>query len=255
MCYRSGNGLLVWAFVLGVVMPAWAQETKENAAIKAAPRDFANWTKKHENFLAIAKKGGVDLLFIGDSITEEWGKMPEENYPRGGVNVWKKVFEPMKAANFGIGGDRTQNVLWRIKNGELDGIQPKVVVLMIGTNNSNGKDHTAEEIADGIKAIVTETKAKLPQTKILLLGIFPRGSNPSADPIKAQRDKIKQVNTIVSKLDDGGKTVKYLDIGDKFLEQDGTISKDMMVDYLHLNEKAYQIWADAIKGPLEELMK
>ena len=242
---------LVLGLLLGIGGPVAAQD-KEHAAIKPVPKE-GNWTKRHEGFLAEAKKGGIDIVFIGDSITDEWRRAPEDKYPRGGVNVWKKTFEPMKAANFGIGGDRTQHVLWRIKNGTLDGIQPKVVVLLIGTNNSNGKDHTPEEIADGIKAIVTEVKAKQPMAKVLLLGILPRGKDPSADPIKAQREKIKQVNTIISKLDDGGKTVKYLDIGEKFLEKDGTISPEMMVDYLHLNEKAYQIFADAIKGPLAEL--
>src|SRR5262249_19233940 len=123
-------------------------------------------------------------------------------------------------------------------------------VLMIGTNNSNGMDNTPEEIAEGIKAIVEEIHKKSPTTKVLLLGIFPRQVKPD----NVQRDKLKKVNAIIAKLDDGGKTVKYLDIGDKFLESDGTISKEMMPDSLHLSKKAYQIWADNVKGPIMELM-
>lgn len=237
-------------FVLAVLfMPAWtanAQEKKsENPAVKPAPRD-AGWVKRHEGFVAIAKKGNIDLLFLGDSITDAWGG--EGHSPKSaGANVFAKEFERLKTANFGIGGDQTQHVLWRLQHGELEGIHPKVVMLMIGTNNTGG--HSAEAIAEGITAIVKEVPKRSPHTKILLLGIFPRGQKPNP-----QRDKIKQVNAIVSKLDDGGKTVKYLDIGDKFLEPDGTISKEIMPDALHLTEKGYQIWADAVKEPLAELL-
>jgi len=122
-------------------------------------------------------------------------------------------------------------------------------MLMIGTNNSDGKDNTAEEIADGVMAIVKEIHARSPHTKVLLLAVFPRGEKPNA-----QRDKLKQVNSTIAKLDDGGKMVKYLDIGDKFLAADGMLTKDIMPDFLHLSEKGYQIWADAVKGPLEELL-
>ncbi|MBI1916670.1 MAG: GDSL family lipase, partial [Planctomycetes bacterium] len=123
----------------------------------------------------------------------------------------------------------------------------KVVMLMIGTNNLG--NNTAEEIADGIKAIVKETHKRSPKTKVLLLGIFPRGPKPNP-----QREKIKQVNEIIAKLDDGGKTVEYLDLAEKFLEKDGTLSKEIMPDYLHLSAKGYRIWADAVKGPIKELL-
>src|SRR5262249_4224884 len=156
--------------------------------------------------------------------------------------IFEKDFVPMKAANFGIGGDRTQHVLWRLQHGELDGIQPKVIMLMIGTNNSGS--NTAAEIADGIKAIVAEIHKRSPKPKVLLLGVFPRGEKPNP-----AREKLKEVNQIIAKLDDGGKTVKYLDIGDKFMQPDGTISKDIMYDFLHLTEKGYGLWADAVKHP------
>jgi len=217
-----------------------AQTTnKQNSAIIPVTR--CDWLDRHEGFVAIAKNGGVDLLFLGDSITDGWRK--------GGKAIWDKEFAPLKAANFGISGDRTQHVLWRLQNGELDGIKPKLAVLMIGTNNlgSNSDD----EIVDGIKAIIKELHAKTPATKLLLLGIFPRN-------VKAEdtaRGRIKQINSVIAKLDDGGKTVKYLDIGDKFLEPDGTLPKDIMPDALHPNAKGYQIWADAVSELVLKMLK
>lgn len=198
----------------------------------------ARFISKHQSFLNIAKQGDVDLLFLGDSITEGWG---------GRKQIWEKAFGQYKPANFGIGGDRTQHVLWRIENGELDGIKPKALVLMIGTNNS--RDDSAEGIASGITKIVSTIREKLPQTKVLLLAVFPRGEKPNP-----QREKLEKVNATISKLDDG-KNVFYLDIGNKFLEADGTIKKEIMPDYLHLSGEGYQRWADAISPKLAELMK
>src|SRR5262245_12159943 len=208
--------------------------------------------ERHEKFLEIAKKGNIDLLFLGDSITDAWGG--EGHGGGAGKAIFEKEFMPLKAANFGIGGDRTQHVLWRLQNGEMEGIQPKVVMLMIGTNNSNGKDNTAEEIADGIKAIVQEIHKKSPKTKVLLLGIFPRATGNNEEAKKAQMEKITKVNEIVSKLDDSGKTVKYLDIGKKFLAEDNTIPKEIMPDQLHLSAKGYQLWCDAVKEPIKDLL-
>jgi len=226
---------LIFAVVLGV-----QAADKQNSAITPVPRD-AGWVARHEDFVAIARKGGVNLLFLGDSITDGWRG--------GGKAVWDKEFAPLKAANFGIGGDQTQHVLWRLQNGELDGIKPKLTVLMIGTNNigSNSDD----EIADGIKAIIDELHAKTPATKLLLLGIFPR-SIKADDPARAQ---IKHINSIIAKLDDGGRTIKYMDIGDKFLEPDGTLPKDIMPDALHPNAKGYQIWADAVRELILKMLK
>jgi len=194
----------------------------------------------HEKFVKIAQEGTAELVFLGDSITAGWGSKK---------NIWETAFGQYKPVNFGIGGDRTQHVLWRITNGELDGIKPKSVVLMIGTNNS-GTD-SAEGIADGIKVIVETIRSKQPQAKILLLAVFPRGENVSPN---AGRDKLNQVNVIIAKLDNG-KNIHFLDIGSKFLQPDGSISKDDMPDFLHLSEAGYQIWADAIGPKLAELMK
>ncbi|MDB6004550.1 MAG: hypothetical protein JWR15_1537 [Prosthecobacter sp.] len=196
----------------------------------------------HEKFVSIAKEGKSQLVFLGDSITAGWAG--------NGKDVWAKSFGPYTPANFGIGGDRTQHVLWRIQNGELDGgIKPKAIVLMIGTNNS-GSD-SAEGIAKGVTAIVKTIREKQPQAKILLLAVFPRGEKASPNP---GRDKLKQVNDIISKLDDG-KNVFFLDIAGKFLQPDGSLTKEIMPDFLHLSPAGYQIWADAISPKLAELMK
>ena len=252
MRLRTGGHTFLCGLILLGFGVAHADDKKDNTAAKPVPRD-EKWTKRHDGFVAMAKKGGIDLLFLGDSITDAWGG--EGHNPKAaGAKVFEKEFLPLKAANFGIGGDRTQHVLWRLQNGELDGIHPKVAMLMIGTNNSNGMDNTAEEIAAGIKAIVAEIHKKSPMTKVLVLGIFPRGKDPSVENTKKQREKLKAVNTIVAKLDDGGKTVKYLDIGDKFVQPDGMISQEIMPDSLHLSEKGYHIWADAVKGPIMEMM-
>jgi lysophospholipase L1-like esterase len=194
----------------------------------------------HEKFVKIAQEGMAELVFLGDSITAGWASKKE---------IWDKAFGDFKPANFGIGGDRTQHVLWRIQNGELDKIRPKAIVLMIGTNNS-GTD-PAEGIAQGITKIVETIRVKQPQAKILLLAVFPRGEKASPNP---GRDKLNQVNAMIAKLDDG-KNIHYLDIGAKFLQPDGSISKDIMPDFLHLSPAGYQIWADAIRPKLAELMK
>jgi|694.fasta_scaffold12327_4 lysophospholipase L1-like esterase len=244
---------LLCAIFSTLVSVASAQESKkENSATKPAPRD-KGWEKRHETFVGIAKRGNVDLLFLGDSITDAWGG--EGHGMGGGHKIFTSKFVPMKAANFGIGGDRTQHVIWRLQNGELDGIKPKVVQLMIGTNNSNGSDNTAEEIADGVKGIIDEIKKKSPSTKVLLLAVFPRNTGKDDAAKKIQKDKIDKVNSIISKLDDGGKSVKFLDIGSKFKDASGALPKELMPDQLHLSEKGYEIWANAVEGVLTSMLK
>jgi len=208
-----------------------------HSAVTPEPR-AGDWMKLHDSFNERAKKGDVELVFLGDSITQGWA----DN------DTWNKHYGPRHTANFGIGGDRTQHVLWRIEHGNFDGIKPKLVVLMIGTNNSNGADNTAAEIADGIKAIVAQLREKLPDTKVLLLGIFPRG-----DKLNPQREKNSQASELASKIADD-KHVFYLDIGPKFLAADGSLSKDVMPDYLHLSPKGYEIWAEAIEPKVKELL-
>jgi lysophospholipase L1-like esterase len=190
----------------------------------------------HERFLNETKKGNIELLFLGDSITQGWNDDA----------TWKRFYGPRHAANFGIGGDGTQHVLWRIEHGEIEGISPRVVVLMIGTNNSHSS--SADQIAAGITAIVKELRKRLPETKVLLLGVFPRSQNPDA-----VRAKLVEVNRQIAKLDDGS-NVTYLDIGKAFLNSDGTISKEIMPDYLHLTPRGYRIWADAMEPTLWRLL-
>jgi lysophospholipase L1-like esterase len=199
----------------------------------------AGFIAAHEKFVELAKKGDIGVVFLGDSITAGWA---------GAKDVWDKSFSQYKPVNFGIGGDRTQHVLWRIQNGELEGISPKALVLMIGTNNS-GTDKP-EGIASGITKIVETVRKKCPNTKILLLAIFPRGN--TADDSK--RAVNEATNKIISKLDDG-KHVFYLDIGKNFLKDDGSFKDGISKDYLHFNAAGYQIEADAIGPKLAELMK
>jgi lysophospholipase L1-like esterase len=229
-------------------VPVFAAEPATQPTAKAPPQPADVAAKKpgkrfaqmHEAFLKQAKAGGIDLLFLGDSITEGWNTK--------GKDVWDKTYGADKAANFGISGDKTQHVLWRIDNGELDGIKPKVLVLMIGTNNVT--DNPAEQIAAADTKIVQEIHQKLPDTKVLLLAVFPRDAQPSSP----KRVKLKAVNEALAKLDDA-KLTRYLDIGDKFLTPDGELTKEIMPDFLHPNAKGYQIWADAMQLLLDEMMK
>jgi lysophospholipase L1-like esterase len=195
---------------------------------------------RHEEFLKVAKAGGVDVLFVGDSITDRWRN--------AGNAVWDKNFAPLKAANFGISGDRTEHVLWRMRNGELEGIQPKLIVLMIGTNNPD----PAPDIALGIKAILLEIHERVPRAKVLLLGIFPRNEKP--DRGRAKNEEVNRlIATFAGSLELG--RVFYLDISPKFLLADGTLPKDIMPDFLHPNEKGYQVWADAILDRVKQLLQ
>jgi lysophospholipase L1-like esterase len=237
------------SIVLALFVVFSFQAFAQNTALIPAPRDFpTNWISRHEAYLAEAKKGGVDILFLGDSITDGW------RWGNGGSKIWPQFYVPRHAANFGIGYDRIQSVLWRVENGELENISPKVVVLLIGTNNTGNEDNgkprnTTPEIIEGISNLVRQTQFRLPQTKILLLGIFPRGEK--TDPI---REQVKAVNTGISKLDDGSK-VKFLDLGEKFLARDGTLSRDLFPDLLHPDEKGYQIWANAMEPTLSQMLK
>jgi len=240
----------VFAALLLAVASVSTALAQQNDAIAPAPRE-GTWKTRHESFNERVKQGNVDLIFIGDSITAGW-----EN---AGKKVWDEFYGKRNAVNLGIGGDRTQHVLWRLDHGNIDGINPKLAVLMIGTNNSS--PNTSEQIAEGVKLIVEKLRAKLPNTKVLVLGIFPRGQNLNADKSKTEEgltdDKNRKVNeganAIIQKLADN-KNVFYMDIGPKFLEPDGTLSRDTMPDLLHLNEKSYRIWAESIEPKVKELM-
>ena len=225
--------------VLALSNPVSIAEEKQHSAVSAEHR-HSWWTLRNDAVNERVKQGDVDFLFIGDSITHGW-----EN---AGKKYWDKYYAPRKAVNMGFSGDRTQHVLWRLDHGHLEGISPKLAVLMIGTNNSNGDDNTTEEIADGIIAICKKIRTQCPKTKILILAIFPRGPEPSA-----QREKNAKASLLASKIAEG-KMIHYLDINDKFLTKDGFLSMKIMPDYLHPNETGYKIWAEAIEPKVAKLM-
>lgn len=217
-----------------------------NTAIIPVPRTDGWITNRQALVLRRAKEnpGPCDIVFIGDSITQGW----EGNPPNGGKNVWKKFYSSRKCLNFGVSGDRTQHVLWRFENGQLDGLKPKAAVVMIGTNNSNKDDNSEADILEGVTAIVNQIRERLPETKILLFAIFPRGKTFST-----QRGKILQVNEALAKLDDQ-KNIFYFDIGPQLIEADGSISPGMMRDALHPGERGYEIWAEAMEPKLKEIL-
>lgn len=237
MLSRRWMFALVPALLAGTAL-AQAQDGKPNDAVVPVPRE-GGWMNRHQSFNTRVKQGNVDLLLIGDSITQGW--------EGAGKNVWAKFYAKRNAVNLGIGGDRTQHVIWRLDNGNVDGIKPKAAVLMIGTNNSGS--NTSEQIAAGVKTIVERLRTKLPETKILVLAIFPRGATKD----DARRKTNEGANAIIAKLADE-KMVFFQDIGSKFLEADGTLSKEIMPDLLHLNEKSYTIWAEAIEPNVKKLM-
>jgi lysophospholipase L1-like esterase len=204
-----------------------------------------------------AQKGGYDVLFLGDSITHQWewvcGAQNEgrKRFDKtGGKAVWDAKIAPLGAEPSGIGGDRTEHLLWRIEDGLLDGkADPRVVVLMIGTNNTGHRMDSPADIAAGVGAIVSAIQKRKPATKILVLGIFPRGEK-SDDP---KRVNNTQANALIAKLADG-KNVFYKDIGGAFMARDGSLERAVMPDFLHLNTEGFNRWADAIIPDIKQLL-
>ncbi len=243
------------AFVTAAVATAQtpaAPAPKPDASAAIEKKDNVAFRKMHDSFLARGKQGPIGVLFLGDSITQGWTKAP---------HIWEHFYAKWQPANFGIGGDQTQHVIWRIENGELDGINPKVVVLMLGTNNTGS--HDATEIAAADRKIVAMIRQKLPQTKVLILSVFPRGPRPNpqgatAETVVADAAKrmaiIKDLNTALAQLDDG-QAIRYLDITAKFLGEDGKIPSIIMPDQLHPNAAGYQLWAEAMQPTLQAMMQ
>ena len=237
----KGNSVVAWTgIVICSVGLVGCAPVKTHSAVTPTAHTGEGMVERHKSFTARAQQGDVDLIFVGDSITHGW--------EQAGKDVWDKYYSRRKAMNLGIAGDTTQNVLWRLKNGNIDGISPKAAVLMIGTNNSNGTDNTENEIADGITAIVNLLRSRLPSTKVLILAVFPRGNTPSP-----QREKNARASEIAAMLADG-RMIHFMDIGAHFLKPDGTLTEDIMPDFLHLTPLGYQIWAIAIEGKLRELL-
>ena len=222
--------------------------------IQVAPRPAINsalipnlnprFEAKHEDNRVRAALGDVDVLFMGDSITDFWRN---EEGRFAGKPVQDEFFGDLNIANFGIAGDTTQGVLFRLNNGEGEGYSPKAIMLMIGTNNT--RTHIAGEIAEGVGAIVLSLQNHFPEAKIMLLGIFPRST-----PDSPLRPQIAEINSIISRLHDG-EQVFYKDIGAVFLSPDGSISEEIMSDGLHPGTQGYRLWAEAVNDDLRALLR
>ena len=211
-----------------------------------APRTDSNSMLAHRQLLAKRTRGKIDVYFIGNSITRRWGAT---DYPELLAN-WKANFFGWNAADFGWGADKIQNMLWRLENGELDGVNPKVIVILAGTNNVGkepGGDEKVADIVRGLRALVDLCRRKAPNATIILTGIFPRNDNPAVVP------EINRINTELSRFADGS-TIRYININDKLADRDGNLLAGMMGDGLHPTVKGYQIWADALKPLLTELL-
>ena len=199
----------------------------------------AAWDKMHAEDILVAQYDQVDVLFVGDSITAGW------DWP-----IWEKNFKPLKAANFGIGGDNTGNVLWRLQHGAIGNLQPKLIVLLIGVNNIGGMQESPEQAAVGVTKVVQQLQLAWPNSKILLNAVFPFDQAPGSD----NRSKVNKLNKIIARLGDD-KTTFFKDYGPLLLQKDGSISPDIMNDFLHPTAKGYQVWADAMTPDIQALLK
>jgi lysophospholipase L1-like esterase len=220
-------------------------------ADRPAPRTDKNSQLAHEQLLAKTKRGRVDIYFEGDSITRRWGA---SDYPELLEN-WRKNFFGWNAADFGWGADRVENILWRLENGELDDVNPKVIVLLAGTNNVGGRvppegiDTAAANVTKGLEAVVRVMQSKAPEAVIVLTGIFPRNDNMAVMP------EIDKINANLARMGDGRK-IRYININDQLADHDGKLHSGMLNDHdkLHPLLNGYQVWADALKPVFTELL-
>jgi len=240
MIKRFVLSVLVVSLCAGVGLFACASKSRGDSTQRKNQKAFQRFQDLHAGFVRRVKEGPMDILFIGDSLTEYW--------QLEGQRVWEAEYKKWKPANFGISGDTTSGVLMRLQIGEMDGAKPKVTVLLIGTNDlSVGvKPRT---IADNIKQIVHLIKKKSPDTNVVLLGLFPRGL-----PDDRVRQQITEVNDSIATMDNG-KDVRYLDLGKNFMSKNGELPLDIMPDTLHLSAKGYKIWADGMRPLLSEYLK
>jgi lysophospholipase L1-like esterase len=219
----------------------------QEPADRAAPRTDQNSRIAHAQLLDKAKQGRIDLYFAGDSIVRRWGAL---DYPEL-LDNWRANFFGWNAGNFGWGADRTENILWRLENGELDGVNPKAIVLLAGTNNVGAEprdEETVAEIVRGMKAIVGVCRQKAPNATIILTAILPRNDNMAVMPT------IDRINERLAGLADGAR-VRFLDINDRLADSEGRLFDGVMnEDRLHPTIKGYQIWADALKPILREVL-
>jgi lysophospholipase L1-like esterase len=223
------------------------------AADRPVPRRDKNSQVAHSQLLAKARQGRIDIYFEGDSITRRWGA--SDDMYKDFLTNWKQNFFGWNAADFGWGGDNIQNILWRLNNGELDNVNPRIIVVLAGTNNVGnstpvgGDDAKVESITKGIKAILEIFQQKAPEATIILMGITPRNDNIKVMPT------IDKINANISQFADG-KKIRYLNINDRLADKDGKWFDGMAnpVDRLHLALKGYQVWADALKPIFTEIL-
>lgn len=213
--------------------------------------DSYDWWQRHQDELDAHKTIHPEIVLIGDSITHFWGGPPTSNGHQNGPNAWKEAFGDKQVLNLGFGWDRTQNVLWRLDHGEFDGLHPKTVVINIGTNNFTGTGHartnTPEEIAEGIMAIVGRVRSKSPESRIIVMGVFPRFEKPT----HPGRAKITALNALVAADLANVPNTTFLDIGAQMLQPDGTISRSIMGDFTHPTEAGYSIWAKGLLAAMK----
>jgi lysophospholipase L1-like esterase len=237
-----GIGLLVLA--LGSSPEAAAQPA--GPADRAVARTDPNSRTAHAELVDKARRGRIDVFFVGDSITRRWGAL---DYPEFLAN-WTQNFHGWNAANFGWGADYTQHILWRLENGELDGVSPRIIVVQAGTNNVGtvpGDDAKVADIVRGIKAILDVCRAKAPAATLVLTGIFPRNDSPAVLP------EIARINAQIARFADG-RTIQYVDVNERLADRNGTLFDGMSTDKLHLTLKGYQVWADALKPIFTEIL-
>ena len=245
-CRRHTSFVFAVLVAFGCVLTA--QQARQPAD-RPVPRTDPNSVAAHAQLLDKARRGRIDVYFVGDSITRRWGAT---DYPELLAN-WRQNFYGWNAGNFGWGADRTQNILWRLLNGELDDVHPKVIVLLAGTNNVGnaidpaGIENAAEDIGRGIRAILDVMRVKAPKATIIVTGIFPRNDNMAVMPL------IDEINRRIARFADGG-AIRYLNVNDRLADATGKLFDGMMHDGLHPTVKGYQVWADALKPLLSELL-
>jgi beta-glucosidase len=212
---------------------------RSHSAVVPAERQDAMFVRRVREMAELPDRARVELLFLGDSITQGWED--------AGRFTWNRYYASHRPANFGIDGDRTQNVLWRLRSGGLDGLSPRLVVLLIGTNNS--RSNTAAEVVEGIEVILGELRERLPASKVLLLALFPKHPLPD----HSVRRGVDAINALLPALADGER-VHFLDIGNVFLTSDGRLEREVMPDYLHLSPTGFKLWAQAMEPTLAALL-
>ena len=239
-------GAIFAAALCGNLACAQATGGFSRPADRPAPRTDRNSQIAHEQLLEKARKGGIDVYFLGDSITRRWGAT---DYPEFLAN-WKTNFFGWNAANFGWGADLIENMLWRLENGELEGVHPKIIVVLAGINNVGtvpGGEVKVENITRGLKALVNLCQQKAPNAVIILTALFPRNDNMAVIPT------INRINDKLAKMADG-KKIRYLNVNDKLADQDGKLFEGISKDKLHPSLKGYQVWADGLKPIFTEIL-